>query len=258
MNFHGTFAVHAQTMRFKFDLRKSSMSSILLRVYYNTFYLPAVRYWLPATSMTAVELHCFQSLMTTTILNMLGYKKHYPHLVAFAPRQQFRVGLIDLRIEQGLAQTQLLLDYIGTDHKIGRVMVISLRHLQVETGVSFDLLSQPTVKVTYLTDCWLVSLRKFWAEYNISFRVKKNRIPMLISRIGDQLLMYVAIAMTFSCQELVDLNLIRIYLRATMVSDIASADGRTLHSWTWQGSLHPRSQWKIYFPKTGGTYTVSM
>ena len=123
MNFHGTFAVHAQTMRFKFDglarrLSKSSMSSILSRVSYNTFFLPAVRYSLPATSMTAAELHRVQSLMTATILNKLGYNRHYPHSVAFAPRHQFGVGLIDLRIEQGLSQAQSLLDYIGTDHKI--------------------------------------------------------------------------------------------------------------------------------------------
>ena len=254
MNFYGTFAVHAQTMRFKFDglarrLSKSSMSPILSRVYYNAFYLPDVRYSLSATSMTAAELHRVQSLMTATILNKLGYNRHYPQSVAFAPLHQFGVGLVDLRIEQGLSQAQSLLDYIGTDHKIGRVMLISLRHLQVEAGVSFDLPSQPAIsKVTYLTDCWLVSLRKFCAEYNVSFKVMKNRIPT-ISRIDDKLLMDVALTMTFSCQELVDLNLIRIYLRATTVSDIASADGRTLHPWTWRGLRIPNRNGRFTFPR---------
>ena len=76
----------------------------------------------------------------------------------------------------------------------------------------------------------------------------KNRIPT-ISRINDQLLMDVALTMTFSRQELVDLNLIRIYLRATTVSDIASADGRTLHSWTWRGLRIPNRNGKVTFPR---------
>ena len=79
--------------------------------------------------MTQVELHKIQSLMTATILNKLGYSRHYPHAVAFAPHEVFGCGLIDLRVEQGLLQIQSLLDYVGTDQKVGRVMLISLRHL---------------------------------------------------------------------------------------------------------------------------------
>jgi hypothetical protein len=57
MNFMGTFALHATTMRLKFDgmarrLRQSSLSPALLRKFYNTFYLQSVRYSLPVTSMT--------------------------------------------------------------------------------------------------------------------------------------------------------------------------------------------------------------
>ena len=118
-----------------------------------------------------------------------------------APRHQFGVGLMDLRIEQGFAQLQSLLDYIGTDHKIGRVMLISLRHLQIEAGVSFDLLDTPSVKVTYLTDCWLVSLQIFCGEFNVSLRVKDNRIPQ-VSRLADQMLMDAALEMKLTRQEM--------------------------------------------------------
>jgi hypothetical protein len=57
----------------------------------------------------------------------------------------------------------------------------------------------------------------------------------------------VTIAVTFSRHELVDLNLIRFYLRATTVSDIALADGRALHSWTWRG---------VHIPDRNGRFTV--
>lgn len=233
MNFAGTFSAHAKTMRFKFDamarrLQRSSMSAVLSRVYYNTFYLPAVRYSLPVTSMLAPDLHRVQSLMTATILNKLGYNSHYPHAVAFAPKHVFGLGLIDLRIEQGLTHVQAMLDYVGTDHKVGRVMLISLRHLQLEAGVSFDILRQPDVPLVYLTDSWVTSLRGFCAEYNVSLSVMRNRLPTA-AREGDKMLMDVALTLGLTKRELMDLNLIRIYMQATTVSDIAMADGLTIH-----------------------------
>ena len=154
MNFHGTFAHHAKLMRFKFDglarrLQQSPMSPALSQIYYNTFYLPSVWYSLPVvTSMTSQELHRAQSLMTASTLNkLLGYNQHYPHAVAFTPQKVFGCGLIDLRIEHGLCQLQAYLDYAGTEHKAGQVILISLRHLQAEALVSFNLLCQPKTEL---------------------------------------------------------------------------------------------------------------
>jgi hypothetical protein len=241
MNFMGTFALHAATMRIKFDgmarrLRQSSLSPALSMMFYKTFYLPSVRYSLPVTSMTNKELHRVQSLMTACILNKLGYNRHYPHAVAFAPTSMFGCGLIDLRVEQGMMQIQALLDYVGTQQRVGLVMLISLRHLQTEAGVSFDLLATPQVELPYLTDCWILSLRRFCADSNISLRVRRNRIPS-VSREGDSMLMDKAITLGLTKQELIDLNLVRIFLGVTTVSDIATADGSKLHPFVWKG--HP-------------------
>ena len=118
-----------------------------------------------------------QSLITSTTLNRLGYNGHYPHAAVFASSNVFWCGLIDLRIEQGLLQIQALLNYVGTEHRIGNTMIISLRHLQVEAGVLFDLLLHPTREVCYLTNSLLLSLRSFCAQFDISLRVIRNCIP---------------------------------------------------------------------------------
>ena len=233
MNFHGTFAHHAKTMRFKFDglarrLQQSAMSPALAQIYYNTFYLPSVLYSLPVTSMTNRESYRVQSLMTASILNKLGYNRHYPHAVAFAPQKVFGCGLLDLRIEQGLCQIQAFLDYVGTDHKAGRVMLILLRHLQAEAGVSFDLLCQPQTKLPYLTDCWVLSLRRYCAEHGIALRALHNRGPA-ISRTNDCMLMDATLNLGLTKQELIDLNMVRTYLQVSSRSDIATSDGTTIH-----------------------------
>jgi hypothetical protein len=64
MNFMGTFQFHSSTMRQKFDglasrLRQSRLSPGLSRAFYTSFYLPAVKYSLPATSMSDLDLKRF-------------------------------------------------------------------------------------------------------------------------------------------------------------------------------------------------------
>jgi hypothetical protein len=44
-----------------------------------------------------------------------------------------------------------------------------------------------------------------------------------------------AITLGLTRQELIDLNLVRLYLCVTTVSDIATADGTKFHQFTWKG-----------------------
>ena len=174
-------------MRKKFDtmahqLRQISMSTLLARKYYFTMYLPAVKYSLSVTTMTMKEPHSVQSLITAVTLNKLGYhRNYYPHAVAFAPIRLLDVvatSMCNPHIEQGLAPINSLLDYIGTGHKIGDVMAISLRSLQVEAGISSDILASPGKELTYVTDCWFLGLRKLCAtKHRIQIHVKANRVP---------------------------------------------------------------------------------
>jgi hypothetical protein len=106
-------------------------------------------------------------------------------------------------------------------------MLISLCHLQVEAGVSFNLLQQPCTKLSYLTNCWMVSLQQFCANFDISIRCKQNRLTRL-ARVHDSCLMETALQLPFTKQELIDVNLVRIYLQITTLSDIVSADGQVI------------------------------
>jgi hypothetical protein len=127
--------------------------------------------------------------MTAATLNKLGDNCHYPpHVVAYASQMFFGFGLLDLCLAQGLAHVQAILDNIlGTDHKVGRVMLILLHHLQTEAGVSFDLLQHPNRELSYLTECWMTTLRSFCANTTVSIRIKSNRVP-IASRAHDQFL----------------------------------------------------------------------
>ena len=156
--------------------------------------------------------------------------------------------MCDLRTEQGLAQINALLDYIGTGHKIGDVMAISLRSLQVEAGISSDVLASPSKELTYVTDCWFLGLRKFCAKHRIWIHVKANRVPSS-ARQHDHVIIDIATSMPFNRQELVDIHLVRIYLQVCTISDIATAVGRSLHLSAWKVEPFSDCRSNLSFPR---------
>jgi hypothetical protein len=141
--------------------------------------------------------------------------------------------MCDLCTEQGLAQINALLDYIGTGHKIGDVMAISLCSLQVEAGISSDIFTLPSKELMYVTDCWFLGLHKFCAKHRIRIHFKENRVPSSAQQ-HDQFIMNITTSMSFKRQELVDINLVRIYLQVCTLSDIVTAVGSSLHLSAWK------------------------
>jgi hypothetical protein len=212
-------------------------------------YLPAVKYSLPVTTMTIKKLHSIQSLMTSVTLNKFSFNQNYHHAVAFAPIRLFGYGMCDLCLEQGLAQINALLDYIGTGHKISDVMAISLQSLQVEAGIFLsDILAVPSKEVTHVTDFWFLGLCKFCAKHRIRIHVKANRIPSS-ARQHDQFIMDITALMQFKRQELVDIHLVRIYLQVCTISDIATAVGGSIHLSAWKVEPFSDRRSNLSFPR---------
>jgi hypothetical protein len=254
LNANGTFQHHAKLTKEKSDilahrLHRSRLSRTLSLLYYRTTYLPAIGYSLPVTSMTSTELQQVQICMNRVVLNQLGYNRNYPRAATFAPLQEFGAGLHDLRIEQGLAQIQAVLNYIGTGHKVGNVMLISLCTMQIEAGVHFHLLEQPHKPLPYLTSCWFTSLRSFCGIHDITIQIKANQV-CAPSRSYDQSLMEIAIdSKAFTTQELTDINLVRIYLQVCNVSDISNATGDMIVESVWRCLPFTDRRSKLQYPR---------
>jgi hypothetical protein len=101
------------------------------------------------------------------------------------------------------------------------VIAIALHSLQIEAGISSDILASPSKELTYVTDCWFLGLHKFCAKHCIQIHVKANRVSSSAQQ-HDQCIMDIATSMPFKRQELVDINLVRIYLQVCTISDIAN------------------------------------
>jgi hypothetical protein len=94
----------------------------------------------------------------------------------------------------------------------------------------------------------MVSLRQFYANFDISIRCKQNRLPRLAC-VYDSCLMETVLQLPFTKQELIDVNLVRIYLQITTLSDIVSADGQVILKLSWNGHHIPDRRSTMQFAR---------
>jgi hypothetical protein len=102
---------------------------------------------------------------------------------------------------------------------------LTSRSLQVDAGISSDIYSPQKRAHTHDIYCWFLGLRNFCAKHRVyRFMPRPNRVP---SSLPDNMISFSwtsrPLYMPFKRQELVDMNLIRIYLQVYTITDIVTA-----------------------------------
>jgi hypothetical protein len=100
-----------------------------------------------------------------------GVNKSSLRCVAFGPKDHCGMALMDMSVEQGLWQVQHFTDHLFSCNSVGNMILITLRHLQLEFGCGFHLLEIPSKWVPYITPCWLTSIREFLSRNKITIKV---------------------------------------------------------------------------------------
>ncbi len=119
-------------------------------------------------------------------------------------------------------------DNVYNSTEVGNLILISLATLQMEAGTAAPLLTDPTINLSYLPQCWLSSIQEFMRINQLQLQMASSwNFP--IPRGGDQFLMDVfRCSKAFSAQDLVNLNAVCIFLQVATVSDITAADGKSI------------------------------
>jgi hypothetical protein len=101
--------------------------------------------------------------------------------------------------------------------------MINLHALQLEAGVDFCLMENPTTSIGYLTPTWLTSVRDFMANHNITMTISDQ--PNLIVRSPtDQFIMQPEHLQRYTPAQQKDINLVRLHLQATTLVDLADTN----------------------------------
>jgi hypothetical protein len=148
----------------------SNFSRIEMLMAYKTTWYPMVSYSLSVTTMTPPQLRKIQSMATQSFLAKMGINRNYPRRVTNGPIEYGGLDFPDLAIEQGISQIRLLMEHISHDSEADRLLQICIQTIQAEAGTGVILLHDPKVVISYLTPCWILSLRTFMGHHQISLQ----------------------------------------------------------------------------------------
>ncbi len=100
--------------------------------------------------------------------------------------------------------------------------------LQMEAGMESSILHNPIIPLSYLSPCWLSSIRDFMGRHQIQLQLD-SPLNFPLSRAHDLFLMDVfRCSGAFTASDLKNSNAVCIILQVASVSDIATADGKLI------------------------------
>ena len=159
------------------------------------------------------------------------------------------LGLIDLRTDADIAALKLLRNSVFSMSETGKMIMINLYHSQRESGLGHPLLERPDISVSYLTPTWLTSIRQFAYQHNLRISTTAPYVPTL-KYVNDKFLMETPHLDRFTTSEIVDINLVRLHLQASTLSDLAAGtDGRTICPHCYKGDRPPSFQSQPHWPR---------
>ena len=159
------------------------------------------------------------------------------------------IALTGLRTELGISAIKYLRNAIYTQSATGTLILATLKHLQQEAGIGEHLLEHPQLHLSYLTPTWLTSVRQYMSNHNITITVT-DVLNTTLTRTGDSFIMVPSHLTRFTAPQQRDINLVRLHLQATLLSDMAEPKGkRIVLSHFLEGERAPNFQSTAKWPR---------
>jgi hypothetical protein len=216
-------ALQEKCQQFLYIFSQSHLSQTNMQLCYRTVFSPSVKYVLPATSLDPDFLDKVQRPIIALVLSKLGFNQHMPREVVLAPLHFGGLGLIDLIVEQGIAQTLLVLSHIRSKSSVYATIRVLLESHQISAGLDSNPL-ETTEPCHYIHSPWVHSLQFFLHKCNAKICIPDLHTTSPL-RIKDTLLMQHARNLQFSPTEMVQINNCRLYLQILYLSEITSDTG---------------------------------
>ena len=168
----GDFSTQLQILRtkannFAIRLRSPKLTATNIVTFHRTTYAPSMRYVLPVMAIDEEELATLQTQVLQLMMNKLGYSRTTPIKIRHGPSAMGGLDLYDLRTKVGICQLKYFRDSVYSNNEAGKLMLINVQFMQLESGLSQPLLEHPQIRISYLTPTWTTSLQQFLYQHNL-------------------------------------------------------------------------------------------
>ena len=213
-------------------------------MFYYACYLTSVGYPLACSSMTTNQLNTIQRKAMSIIIPRCGFNRNTKKEILYGPLEYGGASFRPLWVQQGIGQVTLFLRHWRKNTQSGKLSRIALAWMQVQAGVSFQLLARPAAPVPQLESKWFQSMRTFLATIEASIEINDFKPPSL-QRLHDCVIMdAVQSHGEFTDAEIRRINYCRLFLQAETISDLTTVSGKMLDSsklkgtWSLQSSYY--------------------
>lgn len=229
--------------------------------------LPSLRYTLAATSIPASALQQSQKVFINALLPKLGYNRHFPRKVTFAPTQVGGLGIQNFAVEQSISHVLTIIAHLrGRETPLTSNCIQLLESYQIYSGI----LTSPTIftqSIPYIPDNiapWLEIIRTFLRQINARIDIPQLQQINTI-RTNDRGIMQTAMTFYDDKRTLSHINNCRLYLQVNTVAEITNCHGTHIlpqalygtYDETNQPCLHAISTSKLNWPAQHRPPTVA-
>lgn len=211
-------------------------------------YRQAVEYVLPTTCFTQPECLKIQRTFLPTFLSKMGIRRSTAEAIRSGPLRFGGMDEPEVWTVQGSGHDKMLIGSLRKDDVVGQTLNVELDLLQLQAGVSWDVLSRPGETVRhYVPACWAVHTWDFNDSCGIT--VARDAQPWLLpQRRHDKFIMEeIAALPNIKPLALKYAQRCRLYLGVTTLADISTSDGKALSNWALQhGTTNPRPTSLLY------------
>jgi hypothetical protein len=225
---------------------------------FNNTIMKTLEYPMIAISLTRKQWNTLMSPLLAAILPKARISRSFPWKVIFAPLSRQGLGLIHPHDRQFLAQIQTVFRHSDRTSPTGQLMRTSLEQLQLELGIPEPVFESSFTTFGVLsTPCWLSHIWEYCDSKGItlvahlpdaSLQAADPWKPLHSQTLSkqttdDKFLMKLFSSHDYQGETLFALNVCRMYLNATTISDITTADGLfiTTNAWTGHRDENKRS-----------------
>ena len=243
---NGTEDIQVEVLQGKIDkwrnnINRSTINKRNARWAAKTTIGKTIRYPLAATTMTEKQCQKIEKNFTNSVYGKIGVVRTASTKLGAAPRSLGGFGLnSNIHENQTIDHVSMLMKHGHKATTTGKLIRTSAESLSIESGLPRDPLSLNTKEITWTTD-------NTWIQHSISsmdnyeLKIKSGLKGLQTWASHDGYIMHEAKHFLKTPKELSRFNKVRMYMRATTLSDLLTADGKKISQDAYDASQNRKS-----------------
>jgi hypothetical protein len=185
---------------------------------YRSILLPKLRYGLSATNINSMNLASSQKLITKDLLPKLGFNRHTPSAIVYAPTHFGGIRLFDMTVEQGVAHINFLISHLRAQTGTATTIKNLLESYMIATGTITSPMCD-TTKHKYIDSPWIETTKAILQRTNSTIITPGIQHPRPL-RDRDQAIMQITVHNNLTTKNLRHINACSTWLQITTLSEI--------------------------------------